>query len=127
MERQWQKRVKLFQFAYNMLMTTNLSSEEKMKKVIDFNLDGDWLQASDYLVNHFETIIKDLKKYISEDWTFERCSKVDQALLIAAYAEFYGMKTDKKIVIDQSLITAHKFSDSTSFKYINAILDQALN
>jgi transcription termination factor NusB len=56
----------------------------------------------------------------------ERIPQVDKAILMAAYAEFKTLNIDRKIVIDQAIVTTKHFADPNATKYINAILDKII-
>jgi transcription termination factor NusB len=51
---------------------------------------------------------------------------VDKAILMAAYAEFKSLSVERKVVIDQAIVTTKHFADPNSTKYINAILDKII-
>ncbi|ACI60241.1 transcription antitermination protein NusB [Ureaplasma urealyticum] len=127
MKTQWAKRVKLFQFVYHWLITKKNKTIALKSALVDFELDVSWLSVSEYILDNCEQLIKMIKPFINKDWTFERLSYVEQALLLSAYGEYLVLKTPKKIIIDQTLITTHNYSNDESYKFINAILDQLLN
>jgi transcription termination factor NusB len=56
----------------------------------------------------------------------ERIPQVDKAVLMTAYAEFKTLSIERKIVIDQAIVTTKHFADPSSTKYINAILDKII-
>jgi transcription termination factor NusB len=47
-------------------------------------------------------------------------------VLITAYAESKTTNLERKIIIDQALITIKHFADPNSVKYVNAILDKII-
>lgn len=101
------------------------------KSIIDdalhnHNFDAFQLKIIEYYAQHREQIIKLLAARLSKNWTWDRISKVDQAVLICAYCEAKAIETDKKIIIDQSLLTIKHYADPQSTAYINAILDKVI-
>ncbi|WP_303924117.1 transcription antitermination protein NusB [Ureaplasma parvum] len=127
MKTQWAKRVKLFQFIYHWLITKKNKPIALKCALVDFDLDLNWINVGEYILDNYEQLTKMIKPFISKDWTFERLSYVEQALLLSAYGEYLVLKTPKKVIIDQTLITTHNYSNNESYKFINAILDQLLN
>ncbi|MBO6104017.1 DUF1948 domain-containing protein [bacterium] len=51
---------------------------------------------------------------------------VEKALFLCALAEFNVLHTDKKVIIDQTIITCKKYDNLNSYKFVNAILDKLL-
>lgn len=79
-----------------------------------------------YYASNRENIIKLLSSHLAQLWTWDRLSMIDKAVLLAAYCEAKSIKTDKKIIIDQSLLTIKHYADPRSTAYINAILDKVI-
>ena len=61
-------------------------------------------------------------------WTFGRLNRVEQAILILAYAHFYYVDPEigKPIVIDVAVRQAKGYLDGADYKCVNAILDKVL-
>lgn len=126
---QWKKRVNLFRLVYAFLETGNEPEE------IILNLDKEELNNKDFAIQReiFKNIVTNYDQYKAlisanlKNWTYERISDVDKALFLCAIGEHNVLHTDAKIIIDQTLITAKKYSNPKSYKYINAILDKILN
>jgi transcription termination factor NusB len=51
---------------------------------------------------------------------------VEKAILITAICEFNVNHLDRKIIIDQALVSTKHYANPNSAKYINAILDKVL-
>ena len=65
-----------------------------------------------------ETISKNLKK----DWTLERISKITIALLKLAIYEIKYTDTPFKVVINEAVDLAKKYSEETAPAFINGVL-----
>ena len=65
-----------------------------------------------------ETISKNLKK----DWTLERISKINIALLKLAIYEIKYTDTPFKVVINEAVDLAKKYSEETAPAFINGVL-----
>lgn len=75
---------------------------------------------------HLEDIKVALKPYLKA-WRFERLNEVTQAILIYSYAHFYYVgDVTKPIVINIAIKLAKLFIPNEDFKFINALLDEAL-
>ncbi len=123
---QWEKRVKLIKFIYSYLIKLDKFNIKK-EAIYDFDLDADQLKIFEYFLDNYDHLIDIINKHTNKNWDCSRLNLVDQAVLFEAISEFYIMHTDKKILIDQALITIKKYSDYQNYKYINAILDKILN
>ncbi|MGL4647166.1 MAG: transcription antitermination protein NusB [Mycoplasmoidaceae bacterium] len=124
MLKQWEKRVVIFQYIFSCLMkesflTSSIPSEIKN--------DEDVYHVVEYALEHITFIQKIIVDNLKNNWTWERLSDVDKAILIAAYAEYQAHDIDKSIIIDQAIITAKNYSEENSYKFINYILDRILD
>ena len=69
----------------------------------------------------FEQRINDL---LSDDWSFDRLSMLEQAILLISFQEILANDTPKAVVINEAVTLAKKYCDDNSFKLINGVLDQ---
>lgn len=124
----WKKRVNLFRLIYAFLQTNNSEQE------IINNIDDDEISGETFVEqrNILKNIIDNFDKYKEivnnnlRNWSFDRISDVDKALFLCALGEYNILHTNKRIIIDQTLITAKRYSNPNAYKYINAILDKIL-
>lgn len=61
---------------------------------------------------------------LSENWKLSRLALVDLLLLRMAFCEIQLKLTSFKIVIDETLEIAKKYSSTDSSRFINGVLDQ---
>ena len=61
-------------------------------------------------------------------WTFDRLNRVEQALLLQAYCQYFyvDVSVDKAAVINGAVNLAKKFLEAKDYKFVNAILDKVL-
>ncbi len=123
---QWEQRVALFKYIYACLVgeidEESIVTEAHQKS----NFDADQMKVLEYWVANNKTILVILGKHLNKTWTWKRLSYIDQALLIEAYSESKTLETPKAVLIDQTIITARKYSNDETYKFINAILDKVL-
>ncbi len=125
---QWKKRVNLFRLIYAFIETNN-SEYEIINNIDDDEISNESFKEQREILNNIIIHYDEYKQLISNhlrNWTFDRISDVDKALFLAAIGEANVLKTSKKIIIDQTLITAKRYSNPTAYKYINAILDKII-
>lgn len=71
-----------------------------------------------------------LKKTIEEhliNWTYERVSLINKAILMFGLTNALFMKDlDKRLIIDISVSLAKKYGDNRDYGFINAILDKTI-
>jgi N utilization substance protein B len=62
----------------------------------------------------------------AQNWRIERISAIDRAILRLAIAELRTMGTPPKVVLNEAVELAKKFSSEEASSFINGILDAAL-
>lgn len=125
---QWKKRVLCVRFIYSLLVTSD-SKENSIKKFQEEivplnNKDVTKIIATFFLKK--DEIKKLIQSKLHEGWSIERINLVDLAIIYEAICEHIALKTDKKILIDQAVITSKKYCEPNSYKFINSILDKIL-
>ncbi len=58
-----------------------------------------------------------------KDWTFDRLGKIEQAILLLAWGEFYAVLNEKAVIINEAVNLAKTYCEADSYKLINATLD----
>lgn len=87
-------------------------------------------EESPYIVNTLRDIETNEESYVAainshlNQWSFERLSYVEQAILLVAWSELERKEDDKAVVIDEAIKLAKTYSDESSYPYINAVLDK---
>jgi len=81
------------------------------------------------LADAFEGAAKDITaldaiivKY-ADNWRFERLSTIDRAILRLAIHEMNGTDTPPKVILNEAVELAKKFSSEESGSFVNGILD----
>ena len=62
----------------------------------------------------------------AEHWRVERMAAIDRAILRLALAEIRTMSTPAKVVINEAVELAKKFSSEEASAFVNGILDAAV-
>ncbi len=124
MLKQWEKRVIVFQFIYSCLMKEKFDLNDISDEIKNNN---DVFIIIKFSIEEIENIKKKIIKHINKNWTWDRISDIDKAILISSYAEFNTLNIKKNIIIDQAIITSKNYSDENSYKFINSILERILN
>lgn len=125
---QWEKRVLIFKFIYSLLIDEELNSDEKINKLNNEIGDKDNYINSviiDFIKNENE-YIELVSRFLLKTWKITRVDYIDRAILFSSIGEYRVHKIDRKILIDQAIITAKKYSLDNSYKFINFILDKVL-
>tara|TARA_Y200000002_G_C22356243_1_gene527152 strand:- start:218 stop:613 length:396 start_codon:yes stop_codon:yes gene_type:complete len=87
-------------------------------------------------LKNFETYLKEIKKNsldidsIIEKHTninIEQISKIELAILKQAIYEIKNSNLDKPIIISEAIRLAKRFGQDSSHKFVNALLDKAVN
>ncbi len=62
---------------------------------------------------------------ILENWELERVSVIDRTILCIALAELlYFPRTPTKVIINEAIEVAHRFSSRDAGRFVNGILDR---
>lgn len=125
---QWKKRVLCVRFIYSILLI-NPNKDDAIEKFQDEILplnDNDINRVLTVFFNRRDSIIKLIESKLSETWSLDRLNYVDLSIIIQAVCEQIALNTEKKIIIDQAIITSKKYSEKNSYKFINSILDKIL-
>ena len=59
----------------------------------------------------------------ADNWRFERLSTIDRAILRLAIHEMNGTDTPPKVILNEAVELAKKFSSEESGSFVNGILD----
>lgn len=111
----------------------NLSVGAEKKDIMNYVKDDDTLHAGqsgyefcewliDTTLENKDSYIKLIEKYLKKGWTFERLSKMEQAILLVATCELLESDLSPKIVINEAVINAKEFCDAQSYRFINGVL-----
>ena len=77
-----------------------------------------------YTENH-EEIDASISRYLHQ-FTIDRISKVERALLRLAISELSLGESPRKVVINEIVILAKSYGDNESYKFINGVLKSLL-
>lgn len=124
----WKKRVNFFRLVYAYLQTHKSANELiQDADLTNPNENGVDQQALlEDVISHYDEYTTKVTKYLKAGWTFDRINDIEKALFLCALAEFNVLHTDKKVIIDQTIITCKKYDNLQAFKFVNAILDKLL-
>ena len=124
-----QNREQAFKLLYSM---TFLDEELDIDEQIKLFLDGENLTNKSTIeyVNsiikgvdqHNDEIIMLILKNIRKEWTIDRISKIDLALLKLSIYEIKFAKLPFKVVINEALELSKKYGDKKSKSFINGVL-----
>lgn len=125
---QWEKRVISFKFIYSCLVL-ELNKQEMIEK---YNceiklLDDIYINnIIIFFIENKEKLFKQIMNLLQPNWTIDRVNLIDLSVVCCTISESNVHKIDKKILIDQAVITAKKYGDQSSYKFVNSILDKVL-
>lgn len=75
------------------------------------------------IIDNKKKIEKAANKYL-KDWTIDRLSKVDQAILSLGIYELMYTDTPSVVCINEAIELSKKYSDESVTKMINGVLDK---
>lgn len=77
-------------------------------------------------INNIDSYKSIISKYLKTGWTFDRLGLMEQAILLIASCEILDSDLDERIIINEAVINAKEFCDSSSYKFINGVLHKLL-
>jgi N utilization substance protein B len=123
-------RTKAREFAMQMLFQWDMSQQDFSKLENKFWKSAKAADSTRAFANRlFEGAAKDaaaLDEIIvkhAENWRFERLAAIDRAILRLAVYELRGSETPPKVVLNEAVELAKKFSSEESGSFVNGILD----
>ena len=98
------------------------NKEEIIKEQLE--VDNEFVHTCiDGIESHHQEIEKLANKYL-KDWTIDRLSKVDQAILLLGIYELMYTDTPSVVAINEAIELSKKYSDEAVTKMINGVLDK---
>ena len=123
-------RTKAREFAMQMLFQWDMSQQEPTKLEAKFWRAAKAADETRAFANRlFEGAAKDVASLDAmivkhaENWRFERLAAIDRAILRLAMHELRSADTPPKVVLNEAIELAKKFSSEDSGKFVNGILD----
>lgn len=71
---------------------------------------------------NLEQYRNEISKHLKKGWTWERLSKMEQAILLVATSEMLDSDLAKGVIINEAILIAKTYCDEESYKYINGVL-----
>jgi N utilization substance protein B len=127
-------RRKSREFAMQMLFQWDMSQQDFAKLEAKFWKSAKAADKTRAFANKlFEGAAKDvaaLDEVIGkncENWRFERLAAIDRAILRLAIYEMNTAETPRKVVLDEAIELAKKFSSEEAGAFVNGVLDTIHN
>ena len=123
-------RSELREIAIKVLYQTLIFDDAKIEYKVN-DLIKDQLEIENDFVNDLVNgvlknktdLIECINKYLV-DWTFDRLSKVDQAIILVGAYELKFSETPAIVAINEAIELSKKYSDEAVTKMINGVLDK---
>ena len=110
-------------YQINILKGTKIDYD--IKSIIDeqLEIESEYVNnAVNYITENYESMSIIANKYL-KDWTLDRLSKVDQAILLLGIYELTETKTPSIVSINEAIELSKKYSEEKVTKMINGVLD----
>jgi len=123
-------RSKSREFALQMLFQWDMSPQDPAKLEAKFWRSAKSADSTRKFANRlFESAAKDAKEFDAliaehaENWRLERLAAVDRAVLRLAIFELREAETPRKVVLNEAVELAKKYSSEEAGAFVNGILD----
>lgn len=119
-------REKIMTCLYQIFMYQNNKIDYDTNNVIreQIDIENDFVnEITNGVLNKKEELFELANKHLDE-WTIERLSKIDQAIICIGIYELLYTDTPEIVCINEAIELAKKYSDDKVRKMINSILDK---
>jgi N utilization substance protein B len=123
-------RTKSREFAMQMLFQWDMSQQDFTKLEVKFWRGAKAANKTRAFANKlFEGAAKDVTTLDAiivkhaDNWRFERLAAIDRAILRLAIHEMSGQDTPPRVVLNEAVELAKKFSSEESGAFVNGVLD----
>ena len=120
------KRELTFKILYSIQINKEMNEEELENFLEENNIKDKEKESIKTDIKNIKDNLEDISQKISENlkdnWTIDRISKIDKALLILAIYEIQYKKIPFKVVINEVVELAKKYGEDTSASFINGVL-----
>ena len=108
----------------NLYDEANISYELEDLIKEQLEIENEFVESSvKGIIDNKKKIEKTANKYL-KDWTIDRLSKVDQAILSLGIYELMYTDTPSVVCINEAIELSKKYSDESVTKMINGVLDK---
>lgn len=121
-------RENLMKLVFDYGMTKN--EVEDMEDLLDTSFSG---EDKDYIVKNFEGIKENYNKIVSKiesnliGYKLDRICKTDLAILVVAIYEIVYLNEPTKVIINEAVELAKKYSTENSYKFVNGLLGKIVD
>ena len=120
------KRELTFKILYSLQIKKEINNEEIELFLEDNNLrEKDKKEIEEDVANinkNMEEIQNKIALYLKDNWTIDRISKIDNALLTLAIYEIMYKKIPFKVAINEGVELAKKYGGDSSSSFVNGVL-----
>ena len=95
---------------------------EESENIVDAETKGYISDVINGISQNSEGITNEIKKNIKQDWTIDRISKIDLALLKLGIYEMLYSKLPYKVVVNEVVELAKRYGDDNSKAFVNGVL-----
>ncbi len=129
-----QLRQAAFQSVFGLAMNPDTEVEAVVQQVLDGDPEITWedelptdlLDMVNGIIDHQDEFDLTISEHLADGWTLDRLNLADIVLMRLALYEVKYTETPAKIAVNEALQLAHDFTDDSSRKFINVILNKAL-
>lgn len=115
-------------YQYILVETTNDEIIEYLNCDKDFKNNKEEFEHCLNLINqtieNIDNYKNQISSYLRKDWTIDRLSKMEQAIMLVGICELLAQDIDKSVVINEAVELTKKYCDDDSYKYVNGVLNQ---
>lgn len=78
------------------------------------------------ILNNIGKYQDEVAKHLKKNWSVDRLSKIELAILIVACYELLETDQSREIIINEAVELSKKYCDNDSYKFINGLLNKVV-
>ena len=112
----------IYQFILYKDSTITYDIDELIKEQLE--VENDFVNTCVHgIIDNYDKLVRLANKYLN-NWTLDRLSKVDQAILLLGIYELKYTETPSIVSINEAIELSKNYSDDAVVKMINGVLDK---
>ena len=122
-------REKIITILYQSYIYDNKSISYDIKDLIKETIEteNDFVDSAIFYIKDNQDVIDDLANKYMNDWTIDRLSIVDKAIISLGIYELTQTDTPSIVAINEAIELSKKYSDEKVIGLVNSVLDKILH
>lgn len=104
-------------------LLNNRDLDELLEDSFDIEAEPYFYEMVKEIFQNKEVYVSQLTPFLKKDWSFNRLSYIEQAILLCGTYELNAKQIDRAVILDEYVRFAKEYGDKSSYEFINGVLD----